>query len=308
MGGRVCGIFVIDTDGSASDNGQVLHMTEFTKLQAMGNDFLVTMVEDVAEAAEAPSLARRMCSRNFGAGADGLIVVDRKIKAGTSFSSRIFNADGSEAEISGNGTRCVAAYLYYSGLWSGPEIGIATAAGPKRGVLVRRDGPRFDFSFDMGAPEFRSDKIPVALDPALDFVIDQPLDLGTETVRFTSVSMGNPHCSLFFQDLGDAVFFRLGPLIENHPSFPNRTNVEFIRPVSDSEIEVRFWERGVGPTLSSGTGSCAAAVAAILNRKTSRRVTVRTAGGSLAVHWRDDGAVLLTASAVVVYQGLWLLD
>jgi diaminopimelate epimerase len=283
-------------------------MTEFTKLEAMGNDFLVTMVDDVADAVASPSLARRMCSRNFGAGADGLIVVDCKAKDDTAFSSRIFNADGGEAEVSGNGTRCVAAYLYYSGLWSGPEISIATAAGPKRGVLVRREGPRFDFSFDMGAPELRSDKIPVALDPPLDFVVDQRLDVGTQTVRFTSVSMGNPHCSLFLPDLDDATFFRLGPLIENHPSFPNRTNVEFIRPVSESEIEVRFWERGVGPTLSSGTGSCAAAVAAILNQKTSRRVTVSTAGGSLAVHWRDDGAVLLTASATVVYQAQWLLD
>lgn len=283
-------------------------MIEFVKLQAMGNDFLITMVEDVAAGSRFSSLARRMCNRNFGAGADGLIFVDRKGTDDAPFSSRIFNADGGEAEISGNGTRCVAAYLYYGGLADGPGIDIATVAGTKRGVLERRDGLRFDFTFEMGKPELRSSKIPILLDPPQDTVVDQALDLGAEVIRYTSVSMGNPHCSLIVESLDDAAFFRLGPLIENHPLFPNRTNVEFIRPISESEIEVRFWERGVGPTLSSGTGSCAASVASILNKKVSRQVTVHTAGGILSVTWRDDGIVALTGSAVVVYKGQWLLE
>ncbi|HEY6330887.1 MAG TPA: diaminopimelate epimerase, partial [Blastocatellia bacterium] len=286
--------------------------TNFIKFQAMGNDFLIVMVEDVTRASETPDLARRMCSRAFGAGADGLILVDQKGDQnggqGARFSSRVFNSDGSEAEISGNGTRCVAAYLIWSGLASGPDLDVGTAAGIKHCALISRDGPRFEFRIDMGTPELRSDRIPVTMEPPAESVVDQELDVNGEQVRFTAASMGNPHCCLFVDDLSDAIFSRLGPAIESHPRFPNHTNVEFIRPISHSEIEIRIWERGAGPTLSSGTGSCASVVASVLNRKTSRRVRVHTAGGILEVFWADDGHIWLTASAEAVYRGQWLLD
>lgn len=283
-------------------------MIDFTKLQAIGNDFLVMMVEDVARSEHIPALARKICDRNFGAGGDGLIIVDQKGTRDAQFSSRIFNCDGTEAEISGNGTRCVAAYLMWAGLSAGPEIAIATKAGIKRGALVAREGLRFDFAFDMGKPELHSDRIPVILGDPSDTVVDRELDVNGEKVRVTAVSMGNPHCAVFVSDLSDGTFSRLGPLLESHPGFPNHTNVEFIRTVSESEIEVRVWERGVGPTLSSGTGSCASTVASVLNGRTSRNVTVHTAGGDLHVLWRDDGTLLLTAAAVVVFRGQWLAN
>ncbi|HUK89724.1 MAG TPA: diaminopimelate epimerase [Blastocatellia bacterium] len=283
-------------------------MIEFCKLQAMGNDFLVTIVEDVNRVIDTAELARRICSRNFGAGADGLIVVDRKGTEEAAFASRIFNSDGTEAEISGNGTRCVAAYLYWAGMWNEPEIAISTAAGIKRGVLRGMEGLRFDFTFDMGQPKVGDDSNAAKTGQEAQPGVDEELVVGGETVRFTEVSMGNPHCGIFLPELDDASFNRLGPLVESHPRFPHHTNVEFIKPISDSEIEVRFWERGVGPTMSSGTGSCAATVASVMNGKSSRRVTVHTAGGNLEVYWREDGRLMLTASAEVVYRGEWLSD
>jgi diaminopimelate epimerase len=281
-------------------------MIDFAKFQAMGNDFLVTIVDDVTKSDGVPELARTMCSRIYGAGADGLIVVDHKSDRTPPFSSRIFNADGSEAEVSGNGTRSVAAYLFFFGIWSEPEINIGTVAGTKTGTLVRRSGLQFEFAFDMGTPELRSDKIPVGINPPATSLIGYRLEVEGELLAVTCVSMGNPHCSLFATEWDDETVTRLGPMIENHPLFPNRTNVEFIRPAAEDHIEVKFWERGVGRTLSSGTGSCAAAVASALNEKARRRVRVSTAGGDLQVNWREDDHLILTASVEILYQGQWL--
>jgi diaminopimelate epimerase len=278
----------------------------FTKLEGIGNDFLIIPVADV-EALDSPDdLARRMCHRNYGAGADGIIFLARSSSDDADFASRTFNADGSEAEVSGNGTRCTAAYAHYAGLWDGPEIRILTVAGIKRGRLVGREGSRFDFEFDMGEPRFSSESLPMALDEAIDRVVSYPLNLGGEMIEVTCVSMGNPHCTLFVTDLEAVNIEEIGPLIEDHPVFPNRTNVEFARVVSDREIEVMFWERGVGRTMSSGTGSCGAAVSAALNNLTGRSLRVLTAGGPLRVDWREDNRVALTGSAEVVYEGRWL--
>lgn len=281
---------------------------QFTKLQAVGNDFLIVQVEDALSLRSPDETARSMCHRNYGAGADGVIFVARSEDDDADFVSRIFNADGSEAEISGNGTRCVAAYLYNSKLWTEAEVRIATAAGVKRGRLVARDHLKFDFEFDMGEPQFSSLSLPMALDEAIDSVVSYPLNLGGEIIEVTCLSMGNPHCTLFVNDLDAIHLEEIGPLIEDHPVFPNRTNVEFARVVARDEIEVLFWERGVGRTMSSGTGSCAAAVAAALNGLTARSVRVLTAGGALRVDWRDDNSVALTGWAEVVYEGCWLRD
>ncbi|HYP29464.1 MAG TPA: diaminopimelate epimerase [Blastocatellia bacterium] len=280
----------------------------FTKLQGLGNDFLIIPADAIEQLADAPALARAMCRRNYGAGADGIVFVAPPSTADADFSSRIFNSDGSEAEISGNGTRCAAAYLYYQGRWSKPEIRVGTAAGIKTGKLVARSGTRFDFEFDMGEPRLSSLELPMSLDHPLPKVVGHHLILGGEIFEVTCVSMGNPHCTLFINDLESVNIEEIGPLIEDHPAFPNRTNVEFARVVSREEIEVMFWERGVGRTLSSGTGSCGAAVAAMLNGFTDRTVKVVTGGGTLRIKWRDDNRVALTGAAEVIYEGLWLSD
>jgi diaminopimelate epimerase len=279
---------------------------KFAKAQGMGNDFLIIEVDDVAILRAASKLAREMCQRNYGAGADGIVFVTRARHADADFASRIFNADGSEAGVSGNGTRCAAAYLYHAGLWSETQIRIATAAGVKHGRLLKRGGARFEFEFDMGTPNLSSDAVPMSIAPPIDRVVRYPLHLGGDVYEVTCLSMGNPQCIIFVPDLSAVNLSEIGPLIEDHPIFPDRANVEFARLISSDEIEIRIWERGAGHTLSSGTGSCASAVAAALNGLTSRTVRVLTEGGMLKVDWRDDDRIMLAASAEVVYEGRWL--
>ena len=278
----------------------------FTKLQGMGNDFLIVEVDEVSALPDAARLARAMCHRHYGAGADGLIFVARAQGDEADFDSRIFNSDGSEAGVSGNGTRCVAAYVYFKKLWLDRDVRIATAAGIKRGRLAAQDGHRFEFEFDMGEPRLHSEAVPMLLDFPLEHVVRYPLHLGGDMIEVTCLSMGNPQCIIFLKDMERVNLAELGPLFEHHPVFPDRANVEFVRVVSRDEIEIRIWERGAGHTLSSGTGSCAAAVAAALNGYTERAVRVLTEGGPLHVEWRADNRVALTGSAEVIYEGRWL--
>ena len=197
----------------------------FTKLQGLGNDFLIIFVEEIEELRSSRVLARKMCERNYGAGADGLVFVTRARHADADFASLIFNSDGSEAEISGNGTRCVAAYVYHSGLWKEPQVRIATAAGVKTGRLVGRDGLRYEFEFEMGWPRLSSVDIPISLDPPLPRVVAHPLRLGGDLLEVTCVSMGNPHCTLFVPELDEAHIAEIGPLIEDHPAFPRAASL-----------------------------------------------------------------------------------
>ena len=278
----------------------------FTKLQGLGNDFLVIEVDDVGTLRAAGEIARELCNRRLGAGADGVVFVTRAPHDHADFASRIFNSDGSEAGVSGNGTRCVAAYCYHAGLWSKAAVRIATAAGVKTGRLISRDKSLFEFEFDMGAPRLGSEDVPMALDRPLERVVSYPLNLAGESLRVTCLSMGNPQTVIFVPDLEAVNLDDIGPLIENHPVFPDRTNVEFARVISRDRIDILIWERGAGHTLSSGTGSCASAVAAALNGFTDRRVTVRTEGGVLRVEWKKAGTVALTGSAEVIYEGRWL--
>lgn len=279
---------------------------KFIKAHGMGNDFLIIQVDEITALPDAGERASEMCHRNYGAGADGVVFVARALNDDADFASRIFNADGSEAGVSGNGTRCTAAYLYHAGLWSEPEIRIDTAAGVKRGRLVSSEDTRFEFEFDMGIPRFSSKQVPMSIRPALERVVRYPLQVGGDVLEVTCMSMGNPQCVTFVRDLDAVNFKEIGPLIEHHPVFPDRTNVEFARVISRDEIEIHIWERGAGHTLSSGTGSCASAVAAALNGFTDRVVRVRTEGGVLRVNWRDDDRVMLTASAEMIYEGRWL--
>lgn len=281
---------------------------EFIKAQGLGNDFLIILIEDIYAPCDWGKTTQRLCERNFGAGADGVVFISPSSKGESDFDSRIFNADGGEAEISGNGTRCAAAYIYFKGLWKEPEIRIATAAGIKLGRFINQERTHFEFQFDMGEPILSSSEIPVSLSEPLDKVVRHPLRVGEKSFEATCVSMGNPHCTLFLSDFDGLNVDEVGPLIESHAAFPNRTNVEFARVLSSEEIEVRFWERGVGRTQSSGTGSCASAIAAVLNGLTGRSMNVRTAGGMLHVNWQEDNRVALTGPAEIVYEGKWLVD
>lgn len=278
----------------------------FTKLEALGNDFLLVESRDVPDASDLAVLSRQMCCRNLGAGADGILVLSPPDTSDSDVATRIFNADGSEAEVSGNGTRCVAAYLDGLGRWpaEGVDLRVATSAGVKR---LRRLGESL-FQMEMGIPKFRSGDVPFTGRAADELAVDVALDVSGRAWTVTVASIGNPHCSIFVDD-PDAIDWRsVGAAIETHPAFPNRVNVEFIRVTSRNEIDVRFWERGVGETQSSGTGATAATVAAIATGRVDRSVSVRTAAGNLSVSWPDDQAsVFLVGPARSVYRGEWLL-
>ncbi|MFN7931312.1 MAG: diaminopimelate epimerase [Blastocatellia bacterium] len=281
---------------------------QFHKYQALGNDFIVMRESELRTVTtNYGEFARRICDRHFGAGADGLeVVLDRKPASEADFEIRLYNADGGETPISGNGTRCVAAYLYVAERWLKPKVRIATAVGIKTLTLIDREGGYCQFKMEVGTPRFASPEIPLALDPPQEKVIRQKLPVDGQEIEFTATSMGNPHCSIFVDDFAALDWRKLGAALEAHPLFPDRTNVEFVRVLNRNEIEVRFWERGVGETLSSGTGSCGAALAAMLNDLVERTVTVKSAQGQLAVEWRNDDVVLQTGEARAVYSGEWI--
>jgi len=257
----------------------------FTKAHGAGNDFLLSWAEQV-HTVDLPSTARAICDRHTGIGADGwMLVRDRTI--------RLFNADGSEAEISGNGTRCAAALLIDAGRAS-DDLMITTGAGPKHLRILERAGRRFVFEMDMGTPKFDEGEIRYSLN----------LRRGPKEV--TIVDVGNPQCVVFVDAFPDD-WETLGVEIEGHPHFPKRTNVSFVRVADEHTIETRFYERGAGVTLSSGTGSTGAAVAAILRKLVSSPVTVRTpAGESLQLRWDD--SVYLTGPAEIIGTGEFYLN
>ena len=210
--------------------------------------------------------------------------------------------------MSGNGSRSAAAFLYHAGLWTQTDLRLQTRAGIKLYQLIEQDGRgRYTFAAEIGAPRFASAHVPMLTDEPHERVVNFPLDVSAgETVAVTALEMCNPNTCIFVTDFDSLDWRRLGRIIESHPRFPARTNVEFIRVVGRAQIEARVWERGVGETLSSGTGACAAAVAACMNELTDRRVSVHMPGGRLEVEWRADGEVVLTGEAEVVYRGEWL--
>jgi diaminopimelate epimerase len=256
----------------------------FTKAHGAGNDFLLSWAVQVPEV-DLPSAARAICDRHTGIGADGWMLVQDS-------SIRLFNADGSEPEMSGNGTRCAAALLIDSGKAAG-DLVITTGAGPKRLRLLERAGRRFLFEMDMGTPRFDLAGIRYSL----------PLQRGPQEV--TLLDVGNPQC-IVFVDAFPPDWEAIGAEIEGHAHFPRRTNVSFVRAADEHTIDVRFYERGAGVTLSSGTGSTGAAIASILRKLASSPVTVRTpAGESLRLRWDD--SVYLTGPAEIIGAGEFYL-
>jgi diaminopimelate epimerase len=281
----------------------------FTKFQGFGNDYLVFEAEQLTAVDALGDLARRICNRHYGAGGDGIAIASPADTDDADFRVRIFNPDGSEAGMSGNGTRCAAAYLFFHGLWSNERLRLQTRNGIKRYHLLERSGNgSFLFRSELGQPRFDAASIPMNTDQPLDRVIDYPLKVDGLSLKVTALQMGNPNCCIFVDDFDAIDWRRLGPLIENHPQFPERTNVIFIRVVDRAHIEERIWERGVGETESSGTCSCAAVVSSVVKAECDRRIEVHAPGGVLPIEWRDDGEVVLTGTAAAVYSGEWLMD
>jgi diaminopimelate epimerase len=284
---------------------------KFVKFHGYGNDYIVCEAGELAgvAASDVPEFVRRACDRHYGVGGDGIATLERAAdERAADFVLRIFNPDGSEAAMSGNGSRSAASFLYFQGLWRQEELRLSTKAGVKLYRLLEQDGRgRYRFAAEIGRPALDSASIPMRTGEAREQVSDFPLKLETgEVVRLTALQMCNPNACVFVEDFEATDWRRIGRAVESHPQFPQRTNVEFIRVRDRGTIEVRVYERGVGPTLSSGTGACASAVAACLNGLTDRRVRVEMEGGRLEVEWRDDGEVLLTGEAEAIYRGEWL--
>lgn len=279
----------------------------FVKFHGFGNDYIVIEAERLATIASLSEFSQRICNRHYGAGADGIAVVSPSLEPSADFRVRIFNPDGSEAALSGNGTRCAAAYLFYQSLWEADELRLSTLSGIKRYFIRDQPAPgKFIFDSELGQPRFASEAIPMKTEQKMDQVINYPLPVGDQIVPVTALEVGNPNCCIFVDDFSDLDWRAIGPQIENHKQFPERTNVSFVKVRTPTDLEIRIWERGVGETTASGSCSCASAVAAMINGKAERRISVQTPGGTVKVHWRDDGEVVITGSAEVVYSGDWL--
>ena len=276
----------------------------FAKFQAVGNDFIVVPAEGLPKSRRV--LARKICDRHMGIGADGLLVVGERPDRRGRFPVRVINADGNEAEISGNGIRIVGAYLLRRMRRAARKpILLKTKAGVREVVPLEASSRRWVLRVDMDKPVLDPKKIPFkaarAKSPVLGFLLNT--DRGVLPVTVTS--MGNPHCSVFVAEFACIDWASLGIEIEESSHFPRGTNVEFVQVVSKKEIRVRFWERGVGMTLSSGSGSCAAVVASILNGLTEREVCVTTVAGALQVAWPENGSVFLTGPVELIATGTY---
>ncbi len=271
----------------------------FTKMQGLGNDYVY--VNCFRENVENPSeMAIKVSDRHFGIGSDGLILI--KPSEVADFRMDMYNADGSQAEMCGNGIRCVAKYVYDYGLTDQTEISVETLAGIKYLKLQIADGKVSRITVNMGQPELVPDKIPVQADG--DRVVDEPIVVNGVTYKMTCVSMGNPHCIVFVDDTADFPLEEIGPMFENHERFPKRVNTEFIQILNRNEVNMRVWERGSGETLACGTGACASAVACVLNGLTEDEITLHLLGGDLSVCWdQEENLVYMTGPATVVFDG-----
>jgi diaminopimelate epimerase len=274
----------------------------FAKFHGLGNDFIVVGAEGLPH-----SLSKFMpaiLDRHKGIGADGLLVVMPPHNKKHAARVRFFNADGSEAEMSGNGIRCAGAFLALLSPIRKTFL-IETAAGLKSLQKVKEGKGKWLFRVGMGAPVLEPAKIPFKAGDFPPPIKGFALRTQRGVVQATVTSLGNPHCSIFVADFSNLDWESLGREIATHPLFPNRTNAEFVKVISRKEIAVRFWERGVGHTLSSGTGSCAATVASILDGRTERQVRVQTEAGSLLVTWPENGEIVLTGPVERIAQGTY---
>ncbi len=272
---------------------------DFTKMHGIGNDYVY--VNDLDEKILDPAaVAKFVSDRHFGIGSDGLILIRPSDKA--DFMMRMYNADGSEGAMCGNGIRCFSKFVYDKGLTDKLTLTVETKSGIKTIELKKEGNEITGARVDMGMPILKTKEIPMIW-PAEE-CINQPLEVNGQIYQVTAVSMGNPHIVTFVDDTKGIEIEKIGPFFEHHEVFPERVNTEFIRIIDEETIEMRVWERGSGETLACGTGACAAAVAAHLNGHTGRRVTVKLLGGDLLVEWDEGtGMVYLSGSATTVFEG-----
>ena len=276
----------------------------FTKMHGCGNDYIYVDCFHEKLPADVPALSRAISDRHFGVGGDGLILICPSEKADARM--RMFNADGSEAEMCGNGLRCVAKYVHDHGIVRGTRLHIETGRGVLAVDLEIEAGKARRVRVDMGEPILQASDIPTTLpgNPP----VNVPLAIDGVTLNFTCVSMGNPHAVTFVDEITDQHVHGIGPKVEKHPAFPRRTNVEFIKVNRPGDATMRVWERGSGETLACGTGACASAVAGVLTGKLARRVVMHLLGGDLELHWSEaDKHVYMTGPAVEVFSGEWLV-
>ena len=281
---------------------------QFVKMHGLGNDFV--LFEDLAEELDlAPEAIAWFCDRHFGVGGDGLILVRPATTDEADYYMAYYNGDGSVAEMCGNGVRCFAKYLVDRKLVPADrdEIAVETLGGIKPIAITRDyDDTMALATVDMGEPVLRPADVPTAMRCGAndDMVIACPLETELGTFDVTPISMGNPHCVLWVDDVETAPVHELGPIIENHAMFPNKTNVEFAQLAGDDIVRLRVWERGVGETLACGTGACATAVVGALTLRTGREVTIELPGGELEIRWAEDQHVYMTGPADEVFSGV----
>lgn len=270
---------------------------KFHKMHGLGNDFIV-LNNINPEKLDINKLAIKLCDRRLGIGADGILLVLPSSKA--DIRMRIINSDGSEADMCGNGIRCFAKYVYENGIINSLKFTVETFAGIIIPELLLKNGIVEAVKVDMGAPKLNRSAIPML--GAESNVINESLAIAKGTVNISSMLMGVPHTMVFTEDVNSYDIDTIGKQIENHPSFTERTNVNFVQVVNKNEIKVRTWERGAGSTLACGTGCCASVIASALNNKTEKTVTVHLAVGDLKIEWTDE-TVFMTGSATDVFSG-----
>ena len=272
---------------------------KFTKMHGIGNDYVYVNCfrEKVADPVRT---ARFVSDRHFGIGSDGLILI--KPSRNADFEMEMYNADGSRAEMCGNGIRCVAKYVYDYGLTDQTSVSIESMGAVKQLELTVEDGKVRKIKVDMGSPVLSPEDIPVKAEGSR--AVDEPIEVDGEKFHMTCVSMGNPHAVVYMDDVDNLEIERIGPKFESHPRFPQRVNTEFVKVIDRRTAQMRVWERGSGETMACGTGACAVAVACILNGLTEDAVTVRLLGGDLEIYWdRQADRVYMTGPAEVVFDG-----
>jgi diaminopimelate epimerase len=273
----------------------------FTKMQGVGNDYVYVNCFEEPFPADPPQLAQQIADRHFGVGGDGLILICPSSVADARM--RMYNADGSESEMCGNGIRCVAKYVYDHGIQRREQLRIETGNGVLTLDLEVRGDRVQRVRVDMGEPILEAARIPTTLPGSP--VVNAELPVAGQRLQVTCVSMGNPHCITFVDQLSDDWVLRVGPQVEVDSHFPRRVNAEFVQVLSRSEVRMRVWERGSGETLACGTGATAVCVASVLAGRTDRRIVVHLSGGDLELDWAENNHVYMTGPAVEVFQGEW---
>ena len=277
----------------------------FCKFHGFGNDYIVIERDAIAGATPLEQLAREICHRNTGAGADGIAVLEKLDGDSADYSCEIVNPDGSFAGFSGNGTRCAVAYLHYKGLWSETDLRLKTRSGIKNYHLIKKDGGEFWFEAEIGKPRFASEEVPVLTETRRDHIVNEPIIVDGRHYVFSAVNVGNPVACIFIENF-KFDWRSVGRAMETHDKFPERANIVFVKPTDRDNIEIRIWERGAGETSASGTCASGAAVLSAFLLKTARKVQVHSPGGITEVLWRDeDDEIVIKGRADLAFCGEW---